>query len=431
MDRRICSDGSDHRSYRNFFRPLFPPLFLINFQRIADAVEALLRVLSAHNNQSHHHERRHMSELLTTPLDPEQPAHIITQEEEGEEEEAVVDTNESAYDRDFFHRVVRDTGRWAFGVVLVEVWVLNAARTHLFRPDHGWWIDPYATDFGDNPKFDRLTDPTREDYLEAVPLEPGCGLPGALYAYSQAEHGNVKRSQRHVVKNYQSVTWREVKPIAEDPDQPYNQRLKFLATAGLGWAAGIPFSVGTSKGLVVYMARATVNLQKLIDPINVDYLTHATLVIGSAYALRIPRLKVEQARRKERYNTLQRVRQKLRVLRILNMSLESFVREESHRPTTSSKLDAAHQFYSKIGGTVTFIANDSQTKAGAAWSWISQKAVTTWKKCRGANVRPPPPFTWRQTLFTFFGCFVTLAVITKINDALTNNYGSEYSIVLG
>jgi hypothetical protein len=42
------------------------------------------------------------------------------------------------YDNEFFHRVIEDAGRWAFGVIFVEVWVLNETRTHLFRPENGW-----------------------------------------------------------------------------------------------------------------------------------------------------------------------------------------------------------------------------------------------------------------------------------------------------
>jgi hypothetical protein len=96
---------------------------------------------------------------------------------------------DSDYDKEFFQRVVADAGRWAYGVVLVEVWVMNQHRTHLERPEGGCWVDPVARDYGqeNNTKFQRLIDPTREDYFPPIPHAPGVGIPGALWA-QQHQH---------------------------------------------------------------------------------------------------------------------------------------------------------------------------------------------------------------------------------------------------
>ena len=40
------------------------------------------------------------------------------------------------------HRAIQDAGRWAYGTVLIEVWVLNDDRTQLIRPPGGFWLDP-------------------------------------------------------------------------------------------------------------------------------------------------------------------------------------------------------------------------------------------------------------------------------------------------
>lgn len=53
----------------------------------------------------------------------------------------------------------------------------------------------------------------------------------------------------------QRVVWREVVPLTEDPDQPFNLRLKLAAQAGIGLAAGVRFHFRGTQGLVVYMAR--------------------------------------------------------------------------------------------------------------------------------------------------------------------------------
>lgn len=99
------------------------------------------------------------------------------------------DIPESDFDNDFFQRVVADAGRWAYGVVFVEVWVMNEERTQLERPQGGFWVDPVSCDYGQNTKFQRLIDPTRDDYFQPIPQAPGVGIPGALW--SQATRGNV------------------------------------------------------------------------------------------------------------------------------------------------------------------------------------------------------------------------------------------------
>jgi hypothetical protein len=99
----------------------------------------------------------------------------------------------SDYDTEFFEHVVADSGRWAYGVVMVEVWVMNKHRTHLERPEGGLWIDPVVRDYGqeNNTKFQRLMDPTLDDYFPPIPKAPGVGIPGVLWAEQQGARGNV------------------------------------------------------------------------------------------------------------------------------------------------------------------------------------------------------------------------------------------------
>jgi hypothetical protein len=376
---------------------------------------------------------------------PDHVAVDIPEQPISQQSPRVNPSSRNDYDNDFFHRVVEDAGRWAFGVIFVEVWVLNSTRTHLIRPESGWWIDPYARGRGENTAFVRLTDPSSPDYLEPEPLCPGVGLPGALWA--EVEGGNAANKRRAVVaaspegfdttsnrserlarhvserlarhvgeRSARRVTWREVKPLAEDPDQPYNPRLNFLAESGLGLAAGVPFKVGTSEGLVVYMARENANVQKLTESVNEDYLTHATLLIGSAYALRGPRLAAEHARRSERRATWRRVRAKITAIRSMNQTLESYIVQQ----------EKAAQRPLGLGNPV-----DIRKVGVSGWGYLTEKIRVTARKCLGAGVRGPPTFTWEQTAWTFFGAFTTLMILTNINVALVEKFGPEYSIVLG
>mmetsp|Transcript_2103 Transcript_2103/g.4604 ORF Transcript_2103/g.4604 Transcript_2103/m.4604 type:complete len:113 (-) Transcript_2103:968-1306(-) len=87
----------------------------------------------------------------------------------------------------------------------------------------------------------------------------------------------------------QRVVWREVVPLTEDPDQPFNLRLKLAAQAGIGLAAGVRFHFRGTQGLVLYMARGTTDINKLKSETNEQYLLSATDVIGSIVCLRNPR----------------------------------------------------------------------------------------------------------------------------------------------
>lgn len=90
------------------------------------------------------------------------------------------------YDDALLHRAVADAGRWAYGTVLVEVWVKRS--TTLVRPTSGWWLDPVIhSEPGD--QMSRLTDTSREDYVPPAALVPGEGLPGVLWA--ELEGGNM------------------------------------------------------------------------------------------------------------------------------------------------------------------------------------------------------------------------------------------------
>lgn len=87
------------------------------------------------------------------------------------------------YDDDLLRRAVADAGRWAYGTVLVEVWVMK--KMSLVRPTCGWWLDSaYHTQPCDKLtcQICRLTDSSRPDYEPPAALIPGVGLPGVLWA---------------------------------------------------------------------------------------------------------------------------------------------------------------------------------------------------------------------------------------------------------
>jgi hypothetical protein len=147
------------------------------------------------------------------------------------------------YDEDLLHRAVADAGRWAYGTIFVEVWLLTEDRFSLVRPNRGWWIDPINhMEYHAPPKHGkgnenkknrrqslhqrlsssssilkslsqssfsqqdqdaqsqscpncRLTNKSRPDYLEPGYHIPGEGLPGILWADDHNPHFLSDRSK--------------------------------------------------------------------------------------------------------------------------------------------------------------------------------------------------------------------------------------------
>ena len=72
----------------------------------------------------------------------------------------------------------------------------------------------------------RLTDPSRRDHLPVGSFDCGVGLPGVLWAAAGA--ASTAPLGRFPVASAPSehIVWRDVGELADDPDQPHNERLQ-------------------------------------------------------------------------------------------------------------------------------------------------------------------------------------------------------------
>jgi hypothetical protein len=308
-------------------------------------------------------------------------------------------------DDGLLHRAVEDAGRWAYGTVLAELWVWNDEHTALVRPDAGWWVDPaFHSGAGcGNGKVTscgicRLLDPKRADYIPSKPVAAGVGLPGVLWT----EKSRGKK-----------IVWREVKGIANDPDQPYNPRLQLLGSIGLGWAAAVEFNRLGYSGLVIYMAREGVDLQRLQSESNEAYLLAASDFAASAYVLRGPRERAMQERRSELAAVLRRARNRILALTRMGINIEKLVEDNAAAAAEANK--------------PYFMASFS---SGQCLGDVQHRMVTVFRKALGGDVQPPPAMGWQQSLLTFFGCFVTLLALTRLNVHVNERLGPDYTITL-
>jgi hypothetical protein len=202
------------------------------------------------------------------------------------------------------------------------------------------------------------------------------------------------------------IAWRRITDIANDPDQPYNERLQILPKCDLDWAAAVPFEIQGQKGMVIYMARKSVNLKHLQSPTNEAYLKSASDLIGSAWALRGPRQAAVKARQLERDITIRRARIKLISLIRMGISLEHLTEENPEFTAKSSS-------FSNVQEQVSLLHLERLKEI------IFRRLLSLAKKCRGVNAKAPPPFSWNQTMLSFWGVFVTFLMLTKTNEGLS------------
>jgi hypothetical protein len=303
------------------------------------------------------------------------------------------------FDSSMLHRAVADAGRWAYGVMFVEVWVQNDI-SQLFRPEGGWWIDPvFHFDCGKDCKICRLTNPERKDYLKPEPLVPGEGLPGCLHVDTAV--------------SIDTVVWREIKTVVEDPDQPWNPRLQQLGEIGLGWAAAVPFNYHGEKGIVVYMAKASVSMIRFQSSNNELYLKAASTLIGAAYALRQPRLQMQNDR-VQFASVMRRVRKKIVNAHRLGINLSDGTMADMGNVTIRKRVKSKtfEQWKNRI-------------------NFVGKKVTALVIKSKGAGRQPPPATNWEQSVWTFAGCFITLLMICRFNVYIFDVHGSDFTIVLG
>mmetsp|Transcript_37540 Transcript_37540/g.79160 ORF Transcript_37540/g.79160 Transcript_37540/m.79160 type:complete len:512 (-) Transcript_37540:1674-3209(-) len=329
------------------------------------------------------------------------------------------------FDIDMLHRAIADTGRWAYGTISVEAWVLDEETGKLVRPRRAFWFDPVAVQEGaGNEAMMRLVDYTREDFVRPDPLAPGVGLAGALWSeLHQDNRGSFMPTMKNinVGLNAKHVAWREVEPISNDPDQPYNLRLKLAVEAGIGLAAGVRFQFQGTEGLVLYMARGTTDVTKLKSQTNEQYLLSAAEVIGSIVSLRGPRHVCLEERRAERESTRRRVRQKM----VAFVRMGGSFLNVSGRNYDESKIsdNATERMESSISGS-------TRKEASPSGKTLKSRIIMMFRKWKGANNEPPPPFTTKESIWTFCGCFLTLLALLNFSDAITKR-NPDLGLVLG
>ena len=336
----------------------------------------------------------------------------------------------SAVDQARLAQATKDAGFYAFGVLAVEVWVLNEDNGCLERPRGGWWgsefleyLSPVLAPSDDNDSSD--------DSGNTLTCMPGVGLAGVLWAESSSIGGflgfardsqlslsgqnstpslpDAMTQHHHPRSQVQTVRWRDLKSLLEDPDTPKDARFNAYLASGFGLAAGVPFQSFLCKGLVLYLARATADVGNQMDTTeNRVFLDCSAHTIGAVLAN-------SQARR-------------ACLMRKQLLRAEAFRKVQhglvaDYRCSIGSRRDKLQSQSSSLSVISVTLSN---------WKKYLFRRFRGWRhKCRGGNLQIPPPMTWDECFYTLLGCFLGLLVLSTINELAMDMTDNELNLLIG
>lgn len=307
-----------------------------------------------------------------------------------------------------------DTGWWCHGVMAIEVWVYSK-EGRLEMIEGNSWVDPvYLNNESADIKkaFRALHDASSLDFqrFSKKSYAPGVGLPGALWAEtfgkSYALASGSFSSPGTCEKNYiPRIDWRNIPALSQDPDQPYDPRMFALSRAGLQQAAGIPFNVRGTQGIVIFMTRQSAKLDKLSSRLNEEHLITASEHIGSIQALfqsREAQAKERSIRVKKHFHRIRRKICCFLAFYVHKDPEDSSVEEQRKDPTCMDKFK--EKYYKTLSGSKLYMRR-----------W--------YKKMHGAGIQPPPRMPLNVCVFILFAAFVTDFIMFSLNKNIKDLFG--------
>ena len=328
-------------------------------------------------------------------------------------------------DKHMMQLALKDAVRWCHGVKAIEVWnYMENGR--LSQVEFGSWVDPVYF-MNDDPDISdalkALYDPNSKDFKKAHvdSYAPGEGLPGVIWAttgggvitqtrsnndspfpqtLTPGQSPNFLTSMIALSKTLTSsnvITWRNVKGLAEDPDQPPNYRLSMIAKAGFHCAAGVPFHTHDVQGIVIYMTRKSISNAKLLSELNEKYILMSAEHIGHVVTLN--HLRNPRSESGPLFKENEQVRPNDHI---------------SHPNKAQSPLQNSEEpTWKHIVKNAIVNTSDEMKLFGKHWS----------HKMHGGNILPGPGLPWNVSIFVVIAAFITVFTMFAINDQIVQRFG--------
>jgi len=367
--------------------------------------------------------------------------------------------------------------RWSYGVMAMEVWVMND-HGRLSCPMGGNCIDPVYLNSHDDTIEQALLGVQAEHYNYSHSkntLAVTEGIPGYLWTKSSntgstpnrrlnssmvrssMKRGGSKKLRQSALRqsammvpegekiSENIVLWSDVGPIVNDPDQPYSRYAKSMYDAGFGVCGGMPFHMRNCEGIVVFFARGTVDKTRLTNVLNEEYLLSAANEIGSILNIRSTREISRIHRKREKHMAIGRAKSILGSLyqnRIKKTGIEkahdavSDIFSKAHAKNENHsiwlEIDENHKNKKDPYGHKTFADYMDMRKTNASCCDVGLVMANGsyiwgywWRKMHGGGVEIKGPKPPSFAAYTFVAVFVTYMILSYINDALKDAVGNN------
>lgn len=213
--------------------------------------------------------------------------------------------------------------------------------------------------------------------------------------------------------NYQPIRWRDIKSINQDPDSAKGPRLALMEEAGFTMAAGITFQYMHHQGIVVFLTTVKDKTDDGLTCVtNSAYLYQSAQFIGAALSL----AEIRRATLAERFKLKDKCYSMHECSEYQRLSLAS---------VEEGKGGAAAHLGKGSGGT------DANEHPAAKHAFIPHQVVAYSNKLRGGSMQIPPSLSWTQSLWTVFGSFVGLLVLSSLNEYYKLLSDEEYFLLIG
>ena len=310
---------------------------------------------------------------------------------------------------DLLSLAIKDAAYHSFGVVFIEVWVMSSDGQRISRPPGGHWMDPVFVHSVPNPGI------AHDANARALDCAPGESLAGTLFA----------EASRVWITNRKQIRWRQIKSMMDDPfvEQGRDKRMEQLyGQLGIGIVATIPFRFQNRNGIVLFMSRATVDVEKLKSDENEKYLLGAADLIGASFAIREARdecSRLKNSRRRAVINNLKASTKqdssgKSRLLKAVLIA--SRVRVDSQKPSLLPSriiLEEVEQPEMQSAASTSQTRPQRQSLVLAFATRLTRQLKNSVLKWRGARLKAPPRQDLGETLIAWVGIFCTMLALTN------------------
>ncbi len=230
--------------------------------------------------------------------------------------------------------------------------------------------------------------------------------------------------------------------------QPYDERLLLYANAGFSLAAGIPYDIHGSRGIIIFFANPHMNHKILRSDTNSRLIQFASQLIGASIAVHEPLREAQLMKSVRPVQNWRRLRTKIMAfIRFQRPLMKKRRRDRSN--SFSPQMRRSNSFHLGLRKVRSFVAGgmrremsfqmmcevttrvkkDIAATVNDAQFALKARGMKWWRKMQGGNAGIPPPFNLIQCAWTFIGSMTTHAILSWMNEAIAARSSGELTLI--